>query len=130
MPLIKINILKGFSPEYKKKLTDVIHSSLVDAIRIPEHDRNQLICEYEKENFDVHSFKSEKGMIVEIVLFSGRSAAAKKELYRLMTDRLFSIMQIDPLDVFIVLNESPLENWGIRGGKQASEVNLGFKVDV
>jgi phenylpyruvate tautomerase PptA (4-oxalocrotonate tautomerase family) len=32
--------------------------------------------------------------------------------------------------VFIVLNEIPLDNWGIRGGIPASEVDLGFKVGV
>jgi hypothetical protein len=32
--------------------------------------------------------------------------------------------------VKILLRESPAENWGIRGGMPASEVELGFKVDV
>jgi hypothetical protein len=31
---------------------------------------------------------------------------------------------IGPMDVFIVIYESPLENWGIRGGVPASEVDL------
>ena len=33
-------------------------------------------------------------------------------------------------DIFIVLNDIPLDNWGIRGGVPASEVDIGFKVDV
>jgi PBP1b-binding outer membrane lipoprotein LpoB len=33
-------------------------------------------------------------------------------------------------DVLIVINEPPLKNWGISGGKPASEVNIGFKIDV
>ncbi|HCS20286.1 MAG TPA: hypothetical protein DIW47_06940 [Bacteroidetes bacterium] len=33
-------------------------------------------------------------------------------------------------DITIVVYELPMENWGIRGGKPANEVNLGFKVDV
>jgi len=37
---------------------------------------------------------------------------------------------IAPADIKIVLKEIPLENWGIRGGVPASEVELGFKVDV
>lgn len=37
---------------------------------------------------------------------------------------------IEGNDIMIVLHEVPLENWGIRGGKPASEVDLGFKVDV
>ena len=30
----------------------------------------------------------------------------------------------------VVLNEQPLENWGIRGGQAASDVSLGFQVKV
>jgi hypothetical protein len=30
----------------------------------------------------------------------------------------------------IILLEPPMDNWGIRGGKPASEVDLGFKIDV
>ena len=30
----------------------------------------------------------------------------------------------------ITLRESPAENWGIRGGQAASDVDLGFDVNV
>ncbi len=33
-------------------------------------------------------------------------------------------------EVFIVLTEPARENWGIRGGVPASEMNLGFRPDV
>jgi len=33
-------------------------------------------------------------------------------------------------DLLIVINEPPLENWGIKGGIPANEANIGFKVDV
>lgn len=32
--------------------------------------------------------------------------------------------------VKVLLRESAAENWGVRGGVPASEVDLGFKVDV
>jgi phenylpyruvate tautomerase PptA (4-oxalocrotonate tautomerase family) len=37
---------------------------------------------------------------------------------------------VNPMDVFILLHEPPMENWGIRGGIPASEVDLGFKLNV
>jgi phenylpyruvate tautomerase PptA (4-oxalocrotonate tautomerase family) len=37
---------------------------------------------------------------------------------------------ISSKNVFIILHEEPLDNWGIAGGRPASEVDLGFKVDV
>ena len=33
-------------------------------------------------------------------------------------------------NIFIVLNEQNLENWGIKGGTIATELNLGFKIDI
>jgi len=33
-------------------------------------------------------------------------------------------------EIKIVLIEVPPQNWGVRGGLPASEVDLGFKVDV
>ena len=37
---------------------------------------------------------------------------------------------IDGQDIMIILLEPPLENWGVRGGKPASEVDFDFKIDV
>ncbi len=34
------------------------------------------------------------------------------------------------LDVLVVIHEPPLENWGVRGGQAASDLQLGFKLDV
>jgi hypothetical protein len=34
------------------------------------------------------------------------------------------------IEVRIVLNEPPLNNWGIRRCRPASEVDLGFKLNV
>lgn len=33
-------------------------------------------------------------------------------------------------DITIVLHESSLENWGVKCGKLANEVNLGFEIKV
>ena len=42
----------------------------------------------------------------------------------------FGRIGIAPADVFIVVQEPPLENWAIRGGVPACEVDLGFSLDV
>jgi 4-oxalocrotonate tautomerase family enzyme len=69
-------------------------------------------------------------ILIEITLFSGRTAETKKNLFRSIVDSLHSKLAIDKDAVFIVLNEQPRENWGIRGGIPASEIGLGFKVDI
>lgn len=52
-PLVKIEIRKGKSAEYKKAILDGVHQALVDALKIPDNDRFQRIYELDKEDFNV-----------------------------------------------------------------------------
>jgi phenylpyruvate tautomerase PptA (4-oxalocrotonate tautomerase family) len=130
MPLVKVEIIKGKSKEYKKALLNGIHAALQKALKIPEYDRTQILFEIDKRNFEIISNKSEQYTLIEITLFQGRSFEAKKELYKIIVENLAESPGIDGNDITIVLYEPPLENWGIRGGKAACDVDLGFKIDV
>ncbi|MGZ7209199.1 MAG: tautomerase family protein [Methanobacterium sp.] len=128
-PLVKIEILKGKSEEYKKALLDGIHDALVESIKIPDNDRFQRLYELEEDNFEYPDTKTDNVTIIEIVMFQGRSIDSKKALYESIICKLDLDPGIDGEDITIVLHESPLENWGIRG-KPASEVDLGFNINV
>jgi phenylpyruvate tautomerase PptA (4-oxalocrotonate tautomerase family) len=73
--------------------------------------------------------KSEKMVLVEIAMFPGRSRVAKRTLYKGIVERL-GALGVPAADVMIVLSEPPLENWGIRGGFPADEVDIGFELKV
>lgn len=130
MPLVKIEILKGKSSEYKKALMDWVHKALVDCFKIPDYDRIQRLYELDKENFEIPSNKTEDFILIELTVFQGRSLEAKRNLYKAIVDNLEKALGVKRTDILIVINEPPLENWGIAGGKPASEVDLGFKGDV
>ena len=129
MPLVKIEIVKGHSFEYRMAILDNVHQALVESIKIPDSDRNQRILEIEKENFDFPE-KSDQATLIEISLFEGRSLDAKRDLYKNIVQKLSENPGINSQDVMIVLYESSKDNWGIKGGKPASEVDLGFKVEI
>lgn len=128
MPLVKVSLLKGRSIEEKKALLDAIHAALLDAFKIPENDRTQRIFEFEPENFDIPEEKTSNYTIIEIDVFPGRSLDAKRKLYQKIVQNLSE--QIQPNDILVILKEPSLDNWGVRGGKPASEIDLGFKLDV
>ena len=130
MPLVRITIRSGQSAAYKKELLDGIHKALIQAFKIPEHDRYQILHELGPEHFETPPAKTEKVTMIEITAFKGRSNEAKKQLYQVMVENLAKNPGINGEDIMIIIHEPPLENWGIRGGKPASEVQLGFKVDV
>ena len=129
MPLVNISIREGRSASEKKALLDAVHRALVEAFKIPEGDRNQRLFEFSEENFEISEGKTDRYTLIEITAFPGRSLEAKRKLYQAISKKL-EALGIPSNDVFIVLQEPPLENWGIRGGLPASEVDIGFKLNV
>jgi phenylpyruvate tautomerase PptA (4-oxalocrotonate tautomerase family) len=129
MPLIRVAIREGWSLAEKAGLLDAIHAAAVEALRIPDEDRTQMLTEHPAEAFEIPPGKGDRFTLVEVTMFAGRSLDAKRRLYRAVVTNL-GRLGIPPSDVLIVLHEVPLENWGIRGGTPASDVDLGFEVGV
>lgn len=129
MPLIKINMVKGKALNEKRKVAEAVHKALVTSIKVPEESRNIRINEYEKDDYILSPGNSEEHVLIEISLYEGRTIDAKRSLYKNIIDNLGGL-GVKSEDIYIILHEEPLENWGIRGGQCASDVNLGFKVNV
>ena len=117
MPLVRVEIIKGKSAEYKKNMLDCIHEGLMESIGIADWDRFQRIIEIDRADFETAPEKTDQFMIIEITMFQGRDKEQKKAVIECITSRLVSRLGIDPTDVFIVIQDPPDENWGL-GGKQ------------
>ena len=129
MPVAKIETRRPWPPEQVQALIDAVYEALREALKLPDGDRQIRYIEHKPEHFAVPPGKSENYTFVEILLFPGRSLQAKRLLYQGIVAR-FGALGIAPQDVFIVLHEPPLDNWGLRGGVPASELDLGFELKV
>ena len=129
MPNATIEVRRRYSAGEEEGLVNAVHAAMMEALRTPEWDRTIRLVVHEPHRFATPPDRSDRYTLVEIDLFSGRSLAAKKALYRAIVRNL-APFGIPADDVKVLLRESPAENWGIRGGVPASEVELGFKVDV
>ncbi|MEO6096851.1 MAG: tautomerase family protein [Fibrobacteria bacterium] len=110
-------------------MIEAVYSAQRESLKVPENDRQIRYIEHKPEHFAVPPGVSDNFTLVEITMFPGRSIQAKRNLYREIVAR-FNGLGIPPNETFIVLNEPPLENWGLRGGVPASELDLGFKLEV
>jgi phenylpyruvate tautomerase PptA (4-oxalocrotonate tautomerase family) len=99
----------------KAELSDMIHSCLQEAIGTPENKRFQRFFPLEPDNFYYPPDRSAQYTIIEIVMFEGRSVAAKKQLTKLLFERIHQQLGIAIADIEIVMFELPKHNWGIRG---------------
>ncbi len=121
--------MKGWSLEERRQLFQAVHDALMEAFGIPVEDRSQRIVEHEPENFEIPPGSSDRYTLIEITAFPGRSAEAKRNLYRALVEKLAEI-PVDPMDVSVVVLEPTLESWGVRGGHSAADIDLGFSLDV
>ncbi len=115
MPLVKIEIIKGKSLEYKKTVLDAVHVALENAIQIENWDRFQRLYEIEDDLFERSESKTDKFTMIEITMFPGRTKEQKSKLYKEIVKELNERLGIEPTDIFIVINEPANENWGLAG---------------
>jgi phenylpyruvate tautomerase PptA (4-oxalocrotonate tautomerase family) len=131
MPSALIEIRRQYSQEEEIALIEAVHSAMREGLKIPEWDRNVRLLVHEPHRFAVPPNRDQPEFYthISIDLFIGRSLDAKRRLYQAIVRNLepFGI----PADhVKILLREIPRDNWGIRGGIPASEVDLGFEVNI
>jgi phenylpyruvate tautomerase PptA (4-oxalocrotonate tautomerase family) len=126
--LIETRCQRSALDEYE--MMEAVHHSLVEAFKLPKHDRNIRLVAHEPHRFQCPPNKTEPDLytVVNIDAFAGRSVAAKRNLYQSLANNLEGC-GIPRDHVLIVLREHPTTNWG-GGGRAASDVDLGFKVNV
>lgn len=129
MPSAIIEVRRQYSQAEEEGIIEAVHTAMIEALKIPITDKTIRLIVHEPHRFTAPPGKTDKYTLVDIDLFSGRSLAAKKALYQAIV-RNFTRFGIPADQIRILLRESRAENWGIRGGIPASEVDLGFKVDV
>jgi phenylpyruvate tautomerase PptA (4-oxalocrotonate tautomerase family) len=129
MALVRVSRRAGHPAAENKRLLDAVHAALVEAFKIPDHDRHQQLLELEPACFEIPADRSEAFTLVEITAFPGRSVEAKRALYRSLARR-FEAAGVAPRDLFVVLHDPPLENWSPRDGVSSADVKPGVKLDV
>jgi phenylpyruvate tautomerase PptA (4-oxalocrotonate tautomerase family) len=131
VPSVLIEVRQQYSTEVEKGIMESVHSALRDAFKILPGDRNVRLLVHEPHRFDCppDREKPEYYTHISIDCFAGRSLEAKRALYKLIVDNLSSY-GIPANHVKIMLREITAENWGIRGGKAACDIELGFDINV
>jgi len=131
MPAVTIETRCQRSPLDESAIIDAVHQALVRAFQIPARDRDVRLIAHEPHRFACAPDLAHPELftLVTIDAFAGRSLDAKRTLYRDIADNLNAV-GIPTDHQLVLLREAPTENWGIRDGRAACDVDLGFKIDV
>jgi phenylpyruvate tautomerase PptA (4-oxalocrotonate tautomerase family) len=113
----------------QRALSDAIHSCVVEALQFPQDKRAHRFFHLESEDFYYPASASARYTIIEISMFEGRTTATKKQLIRLLFERICKQADRLPNEVEVTISETPKHNWGFRG-LPGDEVGLTYKVEV
>jgi phenylpyruvate tautomerase PptA (4-oxalocrotonate tautomerase family) len=122
VPLVTLTVRKPKSADFKAKVLDAVHGSLV-GIGVPDTDKFQRVLELDADDFrfdpgypDVAGARNDEFVLIEILWSVGRSVKVKKQLLAELMDRLCAA-GLDPENAMVVFKETAWENWAFAGGR-------------
>ena len=121
MPLVRIDLATGRTPEAVRAVADAIHTAIVDVYGIPARDRFQIVTEHPAQQIIAEDaglgFDRTDGVVmIQVFTQRGRDQAAKQELYRAIHDGLAGV-GVASEDVFIGYVENGPEDWSFGFGR-------------
>jgi phenylpyruvate tautomerase PptA (4-oxalocrotonate tautomerase family) len=122
MPLVRISLRQGTSPEYRKAIADGVHRAMVESITIPPGDRFQVVTEHTADGliYDASYLgveRSDRVVFVQITMSTGRKPQQKRSLFRRMAEILEESPGLRPQDLLVNLVEVSWENWSFGNGE-------------
>ena len=122
MPITRITVQEGRSPDELRQLLAILHQTLVDKFDVPESDRFQVvdIKPAEQLHYDPHYLtgkRSTRFTLFEITAGKPRTSEQKKSLYCTLTQRLVDTLNMRCDDVMIMIRFTAMEDWCFGLGK-------------
>lgn len=121
MPLVRISLRDGRSPEHRRAIADAVHRAMVETIGVPADDRFQIVTEHGPDGLVyppdyLGLTHTDELVLVQITLSEGRGVELKRSLYRRIVDLMVDAVGMRAEDIVINLVEVAKENWSFGGG--------------
>jgi 4-oxalocrotonate tautomerase len=121
MPLVRIDLIRGKSAQYRKTLGEIVYEAMIDLINVPKDDKFQVITEHAPEDLNfaesyLGNHYSQSIILIQVALNAGRSVELKKAFYKRIVDDIQTRLNARPDDVVINLVEVAKENWSFGHG--------------
>ena len=129
MAQIKIYGLREHLEPLRARMSDAIHSCVIDALKFPPDKRAHRFFLMDAADFYFPASATPRYTIIEISMFEGRAVETKKQLIRLLFERVGGQCDRRSNEIEITITETPRHNWGFRG-QPGDELGLPYKVEV
>src|SRR6202161_3664902 len=121
MPVTRIAIRDGKTPEYKQALLEEIYEAMRETVAIKDGDRFMAITEHDAHAFAYGPFlgieRTDDLVQIQIFWAPGKSVDAKLAMYTQIVERLGVRPGVRPQDILISVVETAAENWSFGNGE-------------
>lgn len=121
MPLVRIELTRGRTPEAVRGIADAIHDAIVETYGIPPRDRFQIITQHDAGEIIAEDaglgFEREDDEVVVVHIFTqrGRTDEVKQTLYARIAAGLEAV-GVSTNNVFIGYVENGPQDWSFGFG--------------
>jgi len=126
MPLVRIDLLEGRSPQFLKLVSETIHKTMISHLSVLERDYFQIITEHKpyqllfsRDYLDLN--RTDKHIFIHMFLSAGRTGEVKERFFKALNGALKEINvhggeAIKGEDVSVILTETKKEDWSFGNG--------------
>lgn len=121
MPLTRISLRAGKSPDYRAALIRGVYAAQRETFAVPEDDLFAVIHEHDEAGFAFgHHYlgiaRDADLVLIQITANATRTTDQKRALYGAIVERLGRDPGVRPGNVFVNLVEVSPENWSFGNG--------------
>ena len=123
MPLVRITVPKGKSPQFRKAISQGVQDALVETFNVPKDDLFQIITEGAPQAEIVRTPSylgiayTDGFVVIQLTVSDTRTIEQKKQLFRRINDHLSERAGLRREDIFVNLVEVKKENWSFGMGE-------------
>jgi phenylpyruvate tautomerase PptA (4-oxalocrotonate tautomerase family) len=129
MPDVLIEVRGDWLKGRKAEFVEAVEDGIATSLKAPKEDKILRLVEHAPENYSIPSWASDRFTHIEITMFKGRSIEVKRELYRSIVENL-EPFEVPPNDVKIILIEVSPSEVGMRGGRAACDLEIGYEIAI
>jgi hypothetical protein len=129
MPDVLIEVRGDWLKARKVDFIEAIEDGIATSLKAPKDDKLLRLVEHAPENFSIPRWAGDRFTHIEITMFKGRSIEVKRELYRSIVKNL-EPFGVPPNDVKIILIEVSSSEVGMRGGRAACDLEIGYEIAI
>ncbi|MCP1289696.1 MULTISPECIES: tautomerase family protein [Chromobacterium] len=129
MPIVRIEDAAARTPAQRQAIVHCVYDALRAVFGVSDEELQARYQRYAPEDL-LPPGGDPDYLHIEITVFAGRKPETKKKLYARLAADLAALLNIAPASVLILLREEAADNWGMRGGQAASEIDFGYAIAV